>query len=430
MKASENLEKYRDEIVQTVLDLYSIDSDGNFTYEFRDWSKILRYQNLLSYILLKDENFENRFDEARYWFSFPKNPMTDDMITKVIHQLKRENEAGFEKCKILLEKILQEAQQEPFQDFDLYFFLDIEPSENFSPFSVSLGKISIDFFVIDSLKEPLSSPYFKVKLSFINDRMENKYPDTNTVGLHFRISARNQFYAMKEGIKIAEFITSWIGLVNNFNTGPTYMFRHIHSYENCPSLALLLVGNQDKECVGEIIWKFEGLQKNCPIYPEQLRKFLSLYSEGSKDFQEILRSAVNAYSTGLHEDNMGSALLAFWAAIERLCLQDENLSHSNMLKRLDFLVSPISKVEMNVLLDMRNKAIHQWDYDAIREHERHIVKSYADLLINFYLKHFTSFTQDEIRCFYSNRYCNSKQLEKLKKTNYNVFNLIMMMRNT
>jgi len=430
MKALENLEKYRDEIVQAVLNLHSINDDGNIAFEFCDWSKILRYQNLLTYILLKDENFEKRFDDARYWFPFPKNPMADEIIEPIIDQLIIEKEGSFEKCKILLEKRLQEAQKKPLQDFDLFCFLDIEPSENFSPFSVSLGKISIDFYIIDPLKEPLSLPNFKGKLNFINDRLEIKYPDNNLVGLHLRISARNPFYAMKEGIQLAEFILSLIGLINNFNSGPTYMFSFTHSYEKCPSLALLLVGNQEKECVGEIIWKFKGLQKNCPIQTEELIKFLSLYSGGSTDYQEILRSAMNAYSTGLHEDNMGSALLAFWATIERLCLQDDKLSHLKMLNRLYFLIPPIAKIELNMLLELRNKAIHQWDYNMIREHERHLVKGYADLLINFFTKHFMLFTQDEIRCFYSNINCNSKQLEELKITNFNVFNLITKMRNS
>jgi hypothetical protein len=429
MKALENSEKYRDEIVQAVLNLNSINDDGNLAFQFSDWSEILRYQNLLTYILLKDENFEQRFDDARYWFLFPKNPMTDEIIGPIIHQLKIENEGSFEKCKFLLEKRLQEAQKEPLQDFDLFFFLDIEPGKNFSPFSVSLSGISVDFYTTDPLNAPLSSPNFKGKLRFINDRMENKYPDNNSVGLHLRISARNPFYAMKEGIQLAEFILSWIGLINNFNSGPTYMFSFTHSYEKCPSLALLLVGNQEKECVGEIIWKFKGLQKDCLIPTKDLKKFLSLYSGGSTESQEILRSAMNAYSTGLHEDNMGSALLAFWATIERLCLQDNKLSHSKMLNRLYFLIPPISKIELNMLLELRNKAIHQWDYDMIREHERHLVKGYADLLINFFIKHFMSFTQDEIRCFYTYINCNSKQLEELKITNYNVFNLIKKMRN-
>jgi hypothetical protein len=81
-----------------------------------------------------------------------------------------------------------------------------------------------------------------------------------------------------------------------------------------------------------------------------------------------------------------------------------------------------------MLLELRNKAIHQWDYDAICEHERHLMKNYADILINFFLKHFISFSQDEIKHFYSNINCNTKQLEELEKTNYKVFKLIKEMR--
>jgi hypothetical protein len=286
------------------------------------------------------------------------------------------------------------------------------------------------FFITNPLKEPLSSPYFAVKLNFINDRMETKYSDNNTVCLHFQISARNQFYAMKEGIQSAQFILCWIGLINNWNSGQTYMFHFPHSYEKCPSLALLLVGNQEKHCVGEIIWKVEGIQKDCPIQIEELRENLCRYSNGSSESREILKSTMNAYFTGLHEDNMGYSLLAFWATIERLCLQDDKLSHTKMLNRLFFLVPPLSKIEINMLLELRNKAIHQWDYDAICEHERHLVKNYADLLLDFFIKHFMSFNKNEIKLFYSNINCHSKQLEALEKTNYKVFKLIKEMRVT
>jgi hypothetical protein len=428
MKVLENSDKYRDRIVQAILNLYSINDDGNLSFESYYWGDILRYQNILTYILLKDEKFEQKFDDARFWFPFPKNPMTDMTLDSIIHQLKRDNLASFEKCKFLLEKKLREVQQEPLQDFDLYFFLDIEPNANFTPFSVSLNGTSIDFFIINPSIEPLSSPNFSVKLSFINHPLGNKYPDNNVVGLHFQVSARNHFYAMKEGIQSAEFILSWIGLINNLNSGPTYTFHFPHSYEKCPSLALLLVGNQEKHCVGEIIWKFERMQIDCPIQIEKLRKHLSLYSNGSREAQEILRSALNAYFTGLHEDDMGFALLAFWATIERLCLQDGKLSHSKMLDRFFLLFPNLLKVELNMLLELRNKAIHQWDYDAICEHERHIMKVYADLLIDFFMKHFMSFSHDEIKRFYSNINCNNKQLVELEKTNYKVFKLIKEMR--
>lgn len=428
MKKNKELEKYLDEIVRSVLDLYSINEDDNLSFKPKDWGAILRYQNILSYVLLKTEKFEQKFDDARYWFPFPKNPMTDISIDTIIHQMKFENEASFEKCKLLFENKLSDAKREILQDFDLYFLLDIDPDANFIPFSVSLCDRSIDFFITNPTKEPFSSPFFAVKLNFINDRRKTKYSTNNSVCLHIQIPARNQFYAMKEGIQSAQFILCWIGLMNNWNSGQTYTFDFPHSYENCPSLALLLVGNQEKNCVGELIWKVEGKKKKCPIQIEALRKNLNRYSNGTIESQKIVQAALNAYFTGLHEDDMGYSLLAFWATIERLCLQDNKLSHTKMLNRLYFLVSPISKIEINVLLELRNKAVHQWDYDVICEHERHLMKIYSDLLLDFFMKHLMSFNQNEIKLFYSNINCHYRQLKDLEKSNYKVFHLIKEIR--
>jgi len=424
-------EKCLDEIVRSVLNLYSINKEGNISFYSKDWGDILRYQNILSYIILKNEKFEQKFDEVRYWFPFPKNPMTDIPIDTILHQMKFNNEASFEKCKFRFEKKLSEAKQEPLQDFDLYFLLDIEPEEDFVPFRLSLYNRPVEFFISNPTKEPFSSPYFSVELNFINHRRKTKYSDNNSICLHFQISARNQFYAMKEGIQSAQFILCWIGLLNNWNTGPMYTLggSFSHSYDNCPSLALLLVGNQEKHCVGDLIWKVEGKQRKCPIHIEALRENLNQYSKGTTESQKIVQSALNAYFTGLHEDDMGNSLLAFWATIERLCLQDDKLSHKKMLNRLFFLVPPISKIEIKMLLELRNKAVHQWDSKEICEHERHLIKVYADHLLDFFIKNFMSFNQKEIQLFYSNINCPSKQLEDLKKSNYKVYSIIKEIRN-
>jgi len=283
------------------------------------------------------------------------------------------------------------------------------------------------------LTEPFSSPYFSVKLHFINDRFGIEYPDYNTLCLHFQIPARNHFYAMKEGIRQARFILCWIGLINNFNSGTRYSLRFRNSYENCPSPVLLMVGNQDKDCVDELIWKFDAIHKNCPIQIDYMKENLSVFSKGTADVQKILSSALDAYYTGLHENNIGFALLAFWASIEWLCLKGEKRSHKEMLKRLFHIIPPLSKkeleIELDILLELRNKAIHQWDYHGISEDERHLVKGYADMLLNFYMKHFMTFNQNEIELFYSKYNCNSKELENLGITNFKVYNLIQERRN-
>jgi hypothetical protein len=433
MKDSENAEENRDRIVQAVLDLYSVNDEGNLQFEFRYWGDITRYQNILTYSLMKIENFEQKFDDARYSFPFPKNPMFDFTIKPILHRLKKENAAaGFEECKKEFEKKLSDAYKEPMQDYDLYFLLDIEPTVKFFPFCISVNDRPFDFFMTNPSTEPFSSPYFSVKLSFINHRFGIEYPNYNTLCLHFQIPARNHFYAMKEGIRQARFILCWIGLLNNFNSGTRYSFRFQNSFENCPSPILLMVGNQDKDCVDALIWEFDAIHKNCPIQTEYIKENLSAFSKGTADVQKILSSALDAYYTGLHENNIGFALLAFWASIEWLCLKGEKMSHKKMLNRLFHIIPPLSKnelkIELDMLLELRNKAIHQWDYNGISEDERHLVKGYADMLLNYYMTHFMTFNQDEIECFFSKCECNSKELEGLGKINFKVYNLIQERR--
>jgi hypothetical protein len=50
------------------------------------------------------------------------------------------------------------------------------------------------------------------------------------------------------------------------------------------------------------------------------------------------------------------------------------------------------------------------------------------MLLNFYMKHFMTFNQDEIECFFSKCNCNSKDLESLRKTHFKVYTLIQERR--
>jgi len=432
MKRRNELDKNRDEIVQALLDTYSVTETG---IEFKDMRHLfshLHNKTLLSYWLMKKDGFEQKFDEARYWFSFSNNPMTDDSLNSIIPDLKSNSDNFYENGKILLQNQLLEIKKQPLQNFDLFFVLDVRPISDFQPFSVTLDGMTVEFQIITPLKEPLSIPSFAGQMNFLKDRSDVTIDYKNTLCLHLAIAARNHHYARKEGIQKARFILGWIGFLNNVNSGVTYSFNFPHAFEKCPSFVFLLIGNEQKECHRELIWKCDGIQDGCPIPKNAFQNICTVYSKGTEEAKRIVFAAMNAYYTGLHEDNMEYALLAFWAALEQLCLKkDEGLSHIKMLNRLSNLIphsSNINEFELTMLLALRNDMVHNWKYEVIGQYERYLMKIYADFFINYFVTHLMTLNQAEIELFYSKFNCPNKELEEHETSDKKVFDLIRKQR--
>ena len=431
MKRRSELDTYRDEIVRSLIETYSTDGKGTKITGLESLLTHMKNKNILTYELMKREGFEKQFDRARYWFPSSDTPLTDITINSILPQLKTESHDSFEDCKTLFQDKLKGVWKEPVQNYDLFFILDVRPDSKFTTFSVKIENIDIDVQLINKTEEPLSLPSFASKKASLENQIGKKYDDEKIISLHLLIPARNHYYAIKEGIQYVHFILGWIGFINNYHSGKILTSGFPHSYDNCPSPTFLLVGNHQKECVDVLAWKYEIIQNSCPVSSDLIKSICSHYSNGTAQARKIMFEAMNAYYTGLHEDNRGYALLAFWAALERLCLMHEGLSHDKMLNRLFNLIrhpSNSNEYELTMLLALRNDAIHNWRYDSIGSYERDLMKNYTELLIDFYLIHLMSLNLNEIELFYTKFHCTAKELEEHEVSDKKVFDLIKKLR--
>jgi len=149
---------------------------------------------------------------------------------------------------------------------------------------------------------------------------------------------------------------------------------------------------------------------------KNLNTMISQFNEADAKIKEIIHDSMEQYHLGLKEKTSSRSFLNFWTTLEILTLKNKDLSHFKVKERLKSIINmnDIHEYQIERLYNLRNNLIHNGRHSSISQFDRNLMKSYVELLFQFFMFNFSKHSYSEIEILYEFMQQDVNSLEKNK----------------
>ncbi len=389
----------KDELIRRILNSITIVEGDKVQIKGGNILEFQRDLSLLLSELMSDNNFQERLNRIRYFFSDINDGISfgTDFIS-ILKELKRNNESSFALFKDRFDNKLNDIKSKiEVQKFELFYPINISTNEKINPFKYRDIEIKIlDYSeIMDRLETKDLSAKFR----------SEKFTKSKYKYIHISIWGRNIIYAYEIATKHVSLI---LGLIANSQVYGSSNITIIGSRKPLTKLKLSYVfvfkGDtflnyyyfEDKS--GEI--ELSELRKETI---DEINKFINQMQNADRNVENIVFRAINCYYLGLTEKRINYSFLNFWTALEILCLKSKGIGEYEVIRRLKSILitlSPLDEHKIDRLHSLRNNLVHSADYDKINQYDRDLLKNGVELMLDLFVFHLSNYNFSEINSIF------------------------------
>ena len=390
---------FRDILIQKIIENIEV-KEGRLSVP--NYQIVDRYSTILISELLEKEGFQKKFCKIQYLgYSQLESPVFIPPFQKVFIEMKLEGDGNYEKFKSKVDKEISEIQEgENLKNYD--FLYPIRLKFTTPPKAGNINGVFFEFKRNNENASIFSDKKLSNQLDLFQRNYSTDFSQDSFQYLKITLRARDLWYAERKATKLAQFVISVVSFIENYRRMKT-------SFPN-PAISDLNIELIIAFCDN----KFERLLANSlqigkrhhQLSDEQIECInvnLEIFKTSHKSVRDIIRDGFISFHSGLNETRMGYAFLNFWTAAEILCLKNQNITEKEVIKRL---MSPIlnkddiTKHELERLYDLRNKIVHNAEYELATEFDRNIMKMYVEPFIDFFIDTLSKFPRSKIEKIY------------------------------
>ncbi|MPN51607.1 hypothetical protein SDC9_199255 [bioreactor metagenome] len=143
---------------------------------------------------------------------------------------------------------------------------------------------------------------------------------------------------------------------------------------------------------------------------------ISQFNKADVKIKEIIHDSMEQYHIGLKENSSSRSFLGFWTTLEILTLKNKDLSHFKVKERLKSVIkmNSIHEYQIERLYNLRNKLVHTGKDSEISQFDRNLMKSYVEVLFQYFMFNFSKYSYSEIGTIYDLLQKDISYLEKNK----------------
>lgn len=403
----------QDIILKELFNVISLnDSPGMAVTGFNEIQKYHKFLLLLKSESLEEDVIKRKLEHMRYYFRFENEPVfieADDILIF----LKQQQTPVYKLFIDLLYKKLDDMQRT----------LDIKNYVLYYPINVNKLKNEITEFQIEDIKISLLN-YSDVKKHIDDQDLENKVFKVNHINkTRYRyakvsIWSRNREYAQKKATRYVELMLFFISYSKTFRKTSFVPFgipkpltelklNHIFVFEDDVYSAHYYFEDTSK------VTKYYDLEDNDF---ENLNTMISQFNKADVKIKEIIHDSMEQYHIGLKENSSSRSFLGFWTTLEILTLKNKDLSHFKVKERLKSVIkmNSIHEYQIERLYNLRNKLVHTGKDSEISQFDRNLMKSYIEVLFQYFMFNFSKYSYSEIGTIYDLLQKDISYLEKNK----------------
>lgn len=371
--------------------------------------------------LLGRYKFQTKFEKIRYkpdersitvFFAEPYN--------SVLRDLKKNNERSFFKFIEKLEDKIEEIGNTPSQKFELYYPIPIRWSE--PPEEHELDDVRISFHNPDDICDILNNNHLDEQILRFTKENDCRFSPERYRYLKVSISARNAYYAQFHATNYVKLAVGFASFLSQMRRDQITVNRIPYPYMDL-DISLIFAFKSGEYQSLDFVSTNLG-RDSIELDHDQIifvNQFMDDFNAcNSKKIKDALISGFSALFSGLTESRSGYAFFNFWSAVEIFCLKDASTPEKEIIKRLTLPRlnrTEIDRYKIERLYNIRNRIVHNAEYDTVNEYDRNLMKYYADNFVEFIIGPLMKWGADEIGHIWQYLLDDVTHLQKKKRIN-------------